>query len=221
MSIAANGQKFPSMLLVSLFFISCTQQQQGATSSMTPADSLEKVRQDSIAEHIADSIAEAEEAALAYMNRPWKSGMFADQFGDPTGEYYIKTEIEGVFKNSATSGSPLYVEVLLKKDAAGIFLHEYDRSRPAEKLIGGAQIQMKNLANQRLIINTSSDWNQSGGILIDDYIGEYAQIYDFSKFRSLIQKSEGLIKVVIFDDYSSVYSFSINADGFTEEFKKL
>ncbi|HLT71100.1 MAG TPA: hypothetical protein VKZ75_00545 [Cyclobacteriaceae bacterium] len=188
---------------------------------MTPTDSLERARRDSIDNVYRDSVAKAEEARLAYLNRPWKLGAFVDQFGDPTDEKYVRTEVEGVFKNSATSGSNLFVEVLLDKTSAGIFLHEYSRTRPAEKLIGGAQIQMKNSANQKIVINTSGEWNQSGGIRIDNYIGEYVQNYDFSKFKSFIQKSKGQIKVVIFDDYSSVYSFSIDATGFTKEFSQL
>ena len=43
----------------------------------------------------------------------------------------------------------------------------------------------------------------------------------YSNLRNFIKKSIGEIKVVINDKYSSVYRFTIDATGFTDEFNLL
>jgi hypothetical protein len=150
---------------------------------------------------------------------PWKGGSFVDEFGDQTKEKFIQTQVEGYFSNSATSKSYLFAEILFKKDAAGIFLHQYNSSEPAQKFIGSVQIQMKNEIGQKLIINTSREWSKKGGTLIENWAD--INKYDFSVLRDFIKKSTGKIKVVIFDDYSGVFNFTIDATGFEQEFRKL
>jgi len=185
-------------------------------SKISQADSLKKAINDSLIKAKSDSTVKAEAERQAYLNRPWKLGTFSDNFGDKTNEKYIETQVDGSFSNSATSDSYLFAEVLLKKNGAGIFLHEYNKSGASEKFIGNAQVQMKNSDGKKLVINTSKEWNHSGGILIENFISN-----EFSNFKSFIKNSKGEIKVVIFDDYSSVYQFTIDATGFAEEFSKL
>ncbi|MCH7827954.1 MAG: hypothetical protein IIC75_08310 [Bacteroidetes bacterium] len=202
-------------ILTLLFLLSCNNSQKDSPEVLrkkTIEDSLYKVRK--------DSLDKVEAERLAYLNRPWKVNTFVDNFGDPTGEKYIQTQVEGYFSNSATSNLYMFSEVILKKNAAGIFLHLYRKNTPAEKFIGSVQIQMKNVVGKKLIINTSGEWSQKGGIKIDNNIGGYYH-WDFSKFKKFIQKSIGSIKVVIFDDYSGVYNFKLDATGFNKEFSKL
>lgn len=165
-----------------------------------------------------DSIEKAIAVRLAEENKPWKLNTFVDDFGDKTGKKFIETKTEGLFSNSATSGSPLYVKIILEKAAAGIFLYEYSADNPAVKFIGTGTIKLKNSIGETLTLTSTSEWNQRGGIALhnDSYEG-----YPVAKLREFIKKSAGEIKVVIKDEYSSIYSFSIDVTGFTEEYEKL
>jgi hypothetical protein len=167
-------------------------------------DSLINARFDSIQQVIIDSITKAE---------TWKLGTFSDEFGDPTSKKFIKTYLSGIFSNSATSNTPLYVEVLVTKTNIGIFLHEYGASNPPQTFIGLGKVKMKNSANEIIEVNSNGDWNQNGGIKISDI--------DCKKFISFLNKSVGEIKVVIHDEYNSEYVFNIDVTGFKEEFKLL
>jgi len=44
---------------------------------------------------------------------------------------------------------------------------------------------------------------------------------DYINFRNFIRRSEGDIRIVIPDDYSSVYNFTVDATGFTDGFSKV
>jgi len=194
-----------SLIIVSLLLSSCD----------FVAKPTDRLRSDSLILAKYDSL-------KAVTEKPWHIGTFVDNFGDPTKEKYVKTTADGYFSNSAVSDRYLFAEVLLKKNVAGIFLHEYDKNDPPVKLIGGFQIQMKNEAGQKIVINSSGEWNQKGGLKITN-ISDCNESYclDFSNFRNFIKKSVGVVKVVIFDDYSSVYRFDIDANGFIEEFSKI
>lgn len=107
-------------------------------------DSIRRVK-DSIAaaeKRVKDPIAAVKEA---YRNRPWKLNYFVDDFSERTNKAYIETSVDGLFSNSAVSNQYLYAEIIFTKTSAGIFLHEYKRSSPAEKFIGSATIRMKKL----------------------------------------------------------------------------
>jgi len=191
----------------------------GCNSSSPKSRFSQRSVEDSLIKLRRDSIAKVKAEELAYLNRPWKTGNFVDNFGDPTGENFIYTEVDGRFSNSATSNSYLFVEIIIKKNAAGILLHQYQKSNPAEKFIGSSEIQMKNEAGQIISIRSYKEWNQKGGILIENW-PEISR-YSFSQFRDFIKKSVGKIKVVVIDEYSSVFNFTIDATGFTNEFTKL
>lgn len=184
---------------------------------LSPEDSLRIAINDSIHRVKKDSTDKVKAEKLAHLNRPWKLGTFNDEFGEPTKDKFIKTDTEGYFSNSATTNEYLYVKVLITNNAAGIFLHEYSRSSPAEKFIGSATIKLKNSEGEKLRIISVSEWNHNGGLLITNKYGSKG----YSKFRNFLRKSAGIIKVVIYDDYSSSYKFDIDATGFTKEFSLL
>jgi len=208
------------ILLHLFFFISCVNNHRKVR--LTHADSLRTVKKDSIVQAKKDSLNRIEIEKQAYLNRPWKLDSYNDEFGERTNQKFIKTRIDGHFSNSATSNEYLYVEVIVDKSAAGIFLHEYKKSNPALKIIGTARIKMRNSSGEELQIYSSSDWNQNGGILINNFTYvKGAENYDYSKFRNFIKKSVGEIKVIIYDEYSSSYRFNIDATGFTKEFNLL
>ncbi len=146
----------------------------------------------------------------------WTVGFFNDDFGDKTNEKYIYTFIEGKFSNSATLNSYLGVKIIFKKNMAGIFLHEYGINSPAEYF--KAKIKMKNSRGDLLEIKGYEKWNAKGGITVEDRrsaINDY-----FTRCKNFIENSDE-IKVVITDEYSSIYEFTINSAGFAEAFSKL
>jgi hypothetical protein len=199
-------------LVIICFLAGCNMPTSNQNRENQIRDSIEKVKVDSAQRSWKqrDSIA----------NLPWKIGSFVDNFGDPTGDKFIEANIEGVFSNSATSGSPLYIRILLEKDDCGIFLHEYGRSQPAEKFIGGGTLQLKNEANEVLSTIIIADWNEKGGLLIDNKTaGYYHGRYD--KLKKFIFESGGKIKAVISEKYGSEYKFTIDMAGCLEQFNKL
>jgi len=214
--------KFPkiSLLLIVIVFYGCLNISENKKLSLE--DSLKVAIKDSILQAKKDSIEKAEAERLAYLNRPWKLNTYVDDYGESTKDKFIKTTTEGYFSNSATTKDYLYVKVFVDKDGAGIFLHQYNKSSSPEKFIGTATIKMKNEAGQEIKIYTAHSWNQSGGILIQNFtLVKGAETYDFLRFRNFINKSVGKIKVVIYDEYSSVYRFDIDATGFTKEYQLI
>jgi hypothetical protein len=170
-------------------------------------DSLARVRKDSI---------ESENQKSSRSS--WTNASFVDDFGDPTKSKYIKTNVEGVFSNSATFNAPLFAEVLLTNDAAAIFLREYNRASSPANFIGTAQVQLKNENGKKIIIRCYLKWNQRGGIRIENEMdtGFPTRRMDYLTLRDFIKKSTGKIKVAIFDKYSSEYHFTIDNKGFEE-----
>ena len=107
----------------------------------------------------------------------------------------------------------MYVEFLVDKKKSGIFLHKRDTSSLAERSIGTVTIRMKNSNGKILDIYTTDSWTNSEGIAIWDK--------DYFKLKKFLKRSVGKIRVVIRDEYSSSYNFTIDATGFTREFSLL
>jgi hypothetical protein len=192
------------LLIFSLFIglvISCNQPQESKIDS-----------------NLIDSINKADSIKLAFENRPWRTDTFVDDFGDKTGNIYIYTKVLGTFSNSATSNSAVFVKIIITKNIAGLFLHQYSPDNPAEKFIGQGKISMKNQAGTLKGISSIGEWNKQGGLLIENTAGFWNYYSDLVNF---IKASEGEIKFVVVDSYSSKFNFSINANGFVEEYKKL
>lgn len=199
------------LLAIPVLLASCAPDKSNSANTTRAADSSANTEASFPA--VLDSTNKAHDNATIMSQ--WEVSTFVDEYGEGTKDKYIHTNITGTFSNSATSNAYLFVTVLLKKDGAGIFLHEYDKNAQAEKIIGTARIKMKNSEEKEIEILTSSVWNQSGGISIHNassYDGN-----DFSKFKRFIKKSKGEIKVIIYDEYSSSYRFNIDTNGFEKE----
>ncbi|MCD4769504.1 MAG: hypothetical protein K8R35_04995, partial [Bacteroidales bacterium] len=96
----------------------------------------------------------------------------------------------------------------------GLFLYEYDSSRPAEKFIGKGAMHMQNSNKETLIVFLDEAWSHSEGIKIGNKT-------DYSKIISFLKKSVGEIDVYVQDDYSSTYIFKMDATGFSKEYGLL
>lgn len=168
-------------------------------------DSIEKVK--------LDSITKARRAAELYNSRPWKTDFFVDDFGDDTDEKYIYTKTTGHFSNSATSKSKLFVEILIKDKSVGLFLKEYRETKPSEKFIGDGEMLLKNNQNIRERVLILSEWNSNGGMAITGK--------EYRKLITYLESCEGTIKVVVKDNYSSMYNFELDMRDFNKELEGI
>jgi hypothetical protein len=213
-----------TFLFLFSFFILLSCSHEKKDNAQTSTDSVDVAVKEVIErlQSIEDSTNSVSSKNLEVLSNAWIVGTFIDEYGESTDKRFIKTGVVGHFSNSATSNGYLFAEVLLHKEAAGIFLHEYEMTNPAEKFIGTARIKMKNSLGKELEIFTGSEWSQEGGLLIANFTAvEGAEDYDFSNFRKFIKRSEGEIKVVIYDKYSSTYRFNLSAGGFNEAYNSL
>jgi hypothetical protein len=145
----------------------------------------------------------------------WIVKAYVDANGEPTTRKYVRCDADGTFTNLTVSNNYLHAVFLVNKDNAGILLHQFKKSNPAEKFTGLVRIKMKNSSGKELELTSSRGWNKSGGILIEQNNNDYSQ------FRIFILQSEGVINVEILGDSSSVYQFDINAYGFSDAFSQI
>lgn len=146
---------------------------------------------------------------------PWIVKTYVDANGEPTARKYVRFDTDGTFSNTTASNKYLHAVFLVNKDNAGILLHPFKKSNPAEKFTGPALIKMKNSSGKELEMTSSRGWNKSGGILIEQNNNDYSQ------FRIFILQSEGVVNVEILGDSSSVYNFNINASGFSDALSQI
>jgi len=161
-----------------------------------------------------DSIASIERekkiAEEAYNNRPWQ--LFV--FGEDRDSRYIKFNTKGTFTNSAVKDEDLFVKIYVSKNDIGLFLYEYDSTRPAEKFIGKGALIISNSNGQELIVFLTESWSHSEGIRINNET-DYYNVVNFLK------RSNGKIDAYVQDDYSSTYLFKIDVMGFSREYSLL
>lgn len=197
-------------------FIGCDFLDNRKTTGETSSRLSIREKQDSI-NAIRQLELEALRAEREANRKHWNKKTFVDSFGDPTEENYIETRVEGVFSNSATRNSYLFVEFLFTKKNAGLFLYEYDKNSSPASFIGKATIMLKNSSDETLFVFTDKKWGQIGGVKIER--NQYGK--GFGDLRDFILNSSGDIRVVVKDEYSSQYNFTINTQGFKEEFELL
>ena len=174
----------------------------------------------SVSQEVRDSIIQARRDSIRQSVRSkeiekmqWEVKNFVDDFGDPTGNRYLSAESKGTFSNSATNDSPLFAQLLVTTGHSGLFLYEYRRSSPAVGFIGNGIIRLRNQAGKTITLFSFDSWSSNTGLLIDK--SNSKQLVDF------LSMAEGEIQVVVRDEYSSVYRFSLNATGFSENYLQL
>lgn len=146
---------------------------------------------------------------------PWTISSFAPREGETEGIKFVRSVTEGDFSDSAKINNYLYAEVIVNTATAGIFLHEFKKTSPAQKFNEPVQIKMTNSAGEELHMNSTRRWNSSGGILIEKNNNDYSQ------FRIFLLQSKGKVTVEIKDSGTKIYHFSMNAEGFSDSFAKL
>ena len=109
----------------------------------------------------------------------WTISSFAPKKGETVGSKFVRFVTEGDFSNSLQNNNFLYAEVIVNKSSAGIFLHELNKSRPAEKFSEPVQIKMINSSGQELQMTSTRRWNSSGGIQIEKNNNDYSQFRIF------------------------------------------
>lgn len=80
----------------------------------------------------------------------WKIGNVVDDFGDPTGEKFVYTFVDGTFSNSATASSPCFIRVLAQyevkpfpKEKWVFEIHEYDLNNPVNNFSSSSDASIK------------------------------------------------------------------------------
>lgn len=154
----------------------------------------------------------------------WSFKYYVDDFGDKTNESYISyTDYNGVFSNSATSGSKLIVNLLVSYsngDSIPDFrfdLYEYGRGPSVGKQIGDATYTL----NIKLSNSTSESYDLRAG---ENSLYIRFQSDDAESFLKHLKKESLPIKcyLEIDGEYSSQsYLFKINPIGFSNAHSKI
>lgn len=140
----------------------------------------------------------------------WTQKYFIDSFGDVTDESYINFKTKGTFSNSAVADRICGAEIILNEDNEfGIFLRE-NNTKPSVSFDKG-RFLMKNSKGQIFKETKIKKWNQGGGISLGDN----------KALISFLKESVGVVKIAIYDSYSSQYHFNIDMSNFNEMLKNL
>lgn len=142
----------------------------------------------------------------------WKIGNIVDDFGDPTGERFVYTIVEGTFSNSATTSSPCSVRILSQYDVTPFpneywtfEIHEYGFDNPVNtfRSTSKGSIKIKDETGKVYSYDTSNYkyvnyWNRLMGT-------------NARQFTDIIRNNTN-IKVAVSCD-STRYNFEIPTDG--------
>lgn len=148
----------------------------------------------------------------------WEIGNYVDSFDEPTGEKYVRGVFHGRFSNSATTDSPLTVEVYVDADSTvTLKLWEYDTHLVKDEK--GAIIIAKdgNGDTYRVESKDYRDINHNG-----DFKSPYNFQYSDDVFWHIIDKGGVANFLIYLGEYSkSDYKFNIDTQGLKEQMRKL
>lgn len=143
----------------------------------------------------------------------WELDQFVDEFGDKVGDRYCALPpVNGIFSNSATSGSNMRAKLIVTRNKIMFRLLEYDDVPVTgndyfEILIKDSEGEKTSLIgkqNNRYIVST----NDSRTAHTKD---------NYTKFKSILEKG-GEMQIVIKGQHGEMYKFSLNVDGFVDIF---
>lgn len=110
----------------------------------------------------ADSSSKYKENSTKLAVNPWTLNSFAPKQGESAERKYVRYVTDGNFSKDDRTNGYLYAELLVDKLKAGIFLHEFQKSKPVEKFNGPVRITMKNSEGRELQLTSGRGWNKSG-----------------------------------------------------------
>ena len=154
-----------------------------------------------------------------YEFRPWQIKSFVDKSGNPTNEKYIKYYTTTFIINNDTSFIYVYVEIIVTRNAAGIFIHDYGSRHPSKKPMDTVTMEIQASKDDRSVIIIDSPWDSSGGFRIEDK--EASQKSYFTTFLNYLKNRPEGFRVIFEDEILSEYSFYVSTDGFSEELALL
>lgn len=143
----------------------------------------------------------------------WELDRFVDEFGDKVGEQYCALPyVNGIFSNSATSGSSMLAKLLITKDRILFRLFEYDNV----PVTGNDYITIliKDSEGEKTVVIGKQ---RGKYIVVTDNSGEFYTSNDYLKFKSLLEK-EGEMQFVLKGEYGETYKFTLNVDGYVDIF---
>jgi hypothetical protein len=145
----------------------------------------------------------------------WIINSFPAKNGESEGRKYVKFEGEGNFSDSTQGKKALFVEFFVDKKNAGIFLHKLKKNNHAEKFNEPVQVRIADSSGRELRMTSSRPWNSAGGIMIESNNNDYSQL------RIFLLQSTGSVMLEVQDAQKTTYQFSMNLDGFSDNFSKL
>jgi hypothetical protein len=127
----------------------------------------------------------------AQSSEDFKLKYFVDEFGDATKDAYLNAIVKGLFSNSATTDSDLYVSVLISKYEISLGLFEYGSSlvkgnsytnyMVKMKLPNGEVIEDEIVLDKRInrfILSDAFYWRKSDLVIFDGVSSAKFLIYD-------------------------------------------
>ena len=153
--------------------------------------------------------------AVMPMYADWKIGQMVDEFGDPTGEEFIYTIVDGTFSNSATTGSSAPTRIranLLSAESPRVQFwfepHDYSFDNPVNEYYSKSKSTMRfKLESGEVVSSSASNEDLFGGWNAMHPV-DAPPICD-----ELINGRE--VKAVIYVE-NSTYRFNIPGEGFSE-----
>ena len=145
----------------------------------------------------------------------WDSGVYKDEFGNPTSKKYISTTCyDGVFSNSATTNSTLYAVVQIDNSDIAIMLWEY-----GSHLVKGT-FDSENYAIT--ILDENGTKHYFTGTIYKSGTRIYFKEADKSKIITLLSQNDEVSIYLESTKYSiSKYLFTISTAGFVQAYNGL
>ncbi len=174
---------------------------------------IEIKRAEETARHARERAEELEK--IRKLKGDWKVSTFVDDFGDKTKEKYTWVDYtDSKFSNSATRNDVLEGRILVSKSGIDFRSYEYGRrnGRSSEaKFIGGGTLQMRNSKGKTI------------SVPLTDSLCVYNWKCDkhYSTVVNFLKASGGNIRVILNSKYSTTHNITINADGFTYNYKEM
>ena len=174
---------------------------------------------------VLKKIAKEERIRKEEMNKVglWNYNFYVDDFGDRTNEGYVMLRTKGNFSNSATSGSPLKVEMYLTEgltDNPWFRLYEYAGKNPIKGIYS-------NSSNNRLKCKVKDSYGIQKNFVLTQVQGQDSFDLDRGRdIKSMFKRSingESKLKVYCYVQSrpSTDYSFDLDFKYFANALRKF